>query len=53
MRNLNYLVAIAVVLVIVWVLATVTRFIVGAMLNLLLVVAVILLVVWAVRRVRT
>ena len=52
MRNLNYLPAAAIVLIIIWVLATVTRFIVGAMLHLLLVLAVIFLVIWAVRRLR-
>ncbi len=52
MKNLNLLLGIAIVLIVVWVLATVTRFLAGALLNLLLVAAVILLIVWAVRRVR-
>jgi hypothetical protein len=52
MRNFNSLLWIAVVLVILWVVASLTRWVVGALLNLLLVVAVILLIVWAVRRLR-
>jgi Flp pilus assembly protein TadB len=52
MNNLNYLLAIAAVLVVLWIVATITRFVAGVMLNLLLVVAVILLIVWAVRRFR-
>jgi hypothetical protein len=52
MRNLNYLLGAAIVLIVIWVLATVTRFIAGALLNLLLFLALILLVVWAVRRFR-
>jgi hypothetical protein len=53
MKNLNFLLVIAVVLVVLWVIASVTRFIVGAMLNLLLVFAVILLILWAYRKIRS
>jgi hypothetical protein len=53
MKNLNILLVIAVVLVVLWVIASVTRFIVGAMLNLLLVFAVILLILWAYRKIRS
>ena len=52
MKNLNYLLGIAVVLIVLWVVATVTRFLAGALLNMLLLVAVVLLIVWAVRRLR-
>lgn len=51
MKNLNYLLGIAVVLIIIWIVASLTRFLAGALLNLLLIVAVILLVVWAVRKI--
>lgn len=52
MKNLNYLLGIAVLLIVIWVAATVTRFIAGALLNLLLVAALVLLVVWGIRRIR-
>jgi hypothetical protein len=52
MRNLNYLLAIAAVLVVIWIVASVTRFIVGAMLHLLLIVAVVLIAIWAIRKLR-
>lgn len=52
MKNLNWLVAVAVLLIIIWIVASITRFIAGALLNLLLVVAVILLVVWGIRKLR-
>jgi hypothetical protein len=51
MRNLNFLLVIAIVLVVIWVIASITRFVVGAMLHLLLVLAIILLIVWAIRRI--
>jgi hypothetical protein len=52
MKNLNALVVIAVLLIIVWIGASVTRFLAGALLNLLLVIAVILLIVWGVKKLR-
>jgi hypothetical protein len=52
MRNVNYFLILAIVLVVLWVVASITRWVVGAMLNLLLVFAVIFLVLWIVRRVR-
>jgi len=52
MKNLNWLVAVAVLLIIIWIVASITRFIAGALLNLLLVVAVILLIVWGIRKLR-
>lgn len=52
MKNVNTLVVIAIVLIMVWILASITRFLAGALLNLLLVVAVILLIVWAVGKLR-
>jgi hypothetical protein len=51
MRNLNFLLVIAIALVVIWVIASITRFVVGAMLHLLLVLAIILLIVWAIRRI--
>ena len=50
MANLR---TIALVLIALWVLATVTKFVVGAALHLLLVVGVILLVLSAVKKFRT
>lgn len=47
---MNNLLWIAVVLVIIWVVAAVTKFVVGAVIHLLLVLAAILLVVWFVRK---
>jgi hypothetical protein len=52
MRNVNFFLILAIVLVILWVVATVTRWVVGALLNLLLVLAVIFFIVWIVRRLR-
>lgn len=51
MKNLNLLVVLAIVLIAIWLLASVTKFIAGALLNLLLVAAVVLLLVWGVRKV--
>lgn len=48
---MNNLLWIAVVLIILWIVASVTKFVVGAVLHLLLVVAVILLAVWAFRKI--
>ncbi len=47
---MNNLVWIAVALIVLWVLASVTKFVVGAVLHLFWVLAVILLVVWAFRK---
>ena len=52
MKNLSGILLLGLVLIGVWVLASVTRFIVGALLHLLLVAGLVLLVVWAVRRIR-
>ena len=46
----NNLVLVAVILIAIWVLASVTKFVVGALLHLLWVLAIILLLYWAVRK---
>ena len=46
------LLVLAGLLIVIWVIASVTRFLVGVALNLLLLAAVILVIVWAIRRVR-
>lgn len=51
MKSLNSLLVLAVVLIAIWVLASVTKFIAGALLNLLLVAAVVVLLVWGYRRI--
>lgn len=48
---MNNLLWIAVVLILIWIVASFTKFVAGALLHLLLVVAVILLAVWAFRKV--
>ena len=48
---MNNLLWIAVVLVVLWVVASVTKFVVGAALHLLWVVALVLLAVWAFRKI--
>lgn len=50
MKNLNLMLAIAAGLILLWVLATITRFLASTLLNLLVAVAIVLLVVWAIRR---
>ena len=52
MKNMNSVLTLAIILIIVWVIASVTKFIAGALLNLLLLAAVVLLIVWALRRLR-
>lgn len=47
----HYLVLAAVVLIAIWVLASVTKFVVGAVLHLFWVLALILLAVWAFRKI--
>ncbi len=47
------LLTLAVILVLVWILATVTRFVVGAALHLLLLAALVLLVIGLLRRVKS
>lgn len=47
------IISLAVILIVIWIIATVTRFIVGAALHLLLVLAVILLVIGLLRRLRS
>jgi hypothetical protein len=47
---MNNLIWIALLLIIIWVIATVTRVVVGALLHVLWVVALILLIVWVVRK---
>lgn len=49
MANLHW---IAILLIVIWIVASVTKFVVGAVLHLFWVVAVILLVVWAIRKFR-
>jgi len=51
MKNVNFLLGIAIFLAIIWIIASVTRFIAGALLNMFLVVAVVLFVIWLVRRI--
>lgn len=48
---MNKLPLIAIVLIVVWVVAATTKFVVGAVLHLFWVLAVILLLVWAVRKI--
>lgn len=52
MKGINTLLALAVLLIVVWVVASVTRFIAGALLNLLLVAGIILLIMWGIRKLR-
>lgn len=52
MKNLNSLLVLAIVLILIWLVASVTRFVAGALLNLLLVGGVILLIVWGIRKIR-
>lgn len=49
--NMNTLLWIAVVLLIIWVVASVTKFVVGALLHLLWVAALVLLAIWAFRKI--
>ena len=51
-KKVSSVLALAVILIIVWILATVTKFIAGALLNLVLLAAVVLLAVWAFGRLR-
>ena len=48
--NFNNLLWIAGLLLVLWVIAAVTKFVVGALLHLLWIVALILLVVWSYRK---
>ena len=48
--NLNTLLWIAILLIVVWVIASVTKFVAGALLHLLWVVALVLLAVWLFRK---
>jgi hypothetical protein len=48
---MNSLLWIAVVLIILWVVASVTKFVVGAMLHLLWILALVLLVIWVIRKI--
>lgn len=52
MKGINAILALAIVLILIWVLASVTRFIAGAMLNLLLVAALVLLIYWGLQKLR-
>lgn len=52
MMNMNSVLTLAVILIVIWIIASITKFIAGALLNLLLLAAVVLLLVWAVRRFR-
>ena len=49
--NLNNLLWIAGLLLVLWIVAAVTKFVVGALLHLLWIVALLLLVVWAYRKI--
>lgn len=49
--NVNALLWIAIVLIIIWVIASVTKFVVGALLHLLWILALILLAVWVIRKI--
>lgn len=49
--NLNTLLWIAIVLLVIWVVASVTKFVAGALLHLLWILALILLAVWVVRKI--
>ena len=50
---MNWLVTLAVILVILWILAEVLGWVVGAALNLLWIAALVLLALWLFRKVRT
>lgn len=52
MKNINGILLLALLLIVIWIVATVTRFIAGAMLNLLLLASIGLFIVWAFRRLR-
>ena len=51
LMNLNNLLWIAGLLLVLWVVAAVTKFVVGALLHLLWIAALVLLVVWAYRKI--
>ena len=48
---MNKLVLIAILLIVLWVIASVTKFVVGAALHLFWIVAIVLLAYWAIRKV--
>lgn len=48
---MNNLLWIAILLIILWVIASVTKFVVGAVLHLLWVLALVLLVIWVIRKI--
>ena len=52
MMSMSSVLTLAIVLIVIWVVASVTRFLAGAMLNLLLLAAIVLLLVWGVRKLR-
>jgi hypothetical protein len=52
MNKFNSLLGIAVILAVIWVVATATRFVAGVLLNLVLVAAVIFFGLWLFRRMR-
>lgn len=52
MRNLNALLLLAVALIILWVVAGITRFLAGAALHFLLIISLILFAVLAIQRIR-
>jgi hypothetical protein len=47
---MNNLVWIALLLIIIWIIASVTRVVVGALLHVLWVLAIILLIIWVIRK---
>lgn len=48
---MNNLLWIAILLIVLWVIASVTKFVVGAVLHLLWVLALVLLVIWVIRKI--
>lgn len=48
---MNNLLWLAIVLVVIWVVASVTKFVVGALVHLLLALAVVLLVIWVIKKI--
>ena len=52
MKRISSLLLIAVLLAVIWVVATVTRFVAGLLLNLILVAAVVFFGLWLFRRMR-
>lgn len=51
MNNFNLILWIALLLIIIWIIAAITKFIAGAALNVILIIAIILFIVWLLRKI--